>query len=216
MYFAIVGDIIKSKQLQKRAELQNKISITLNEINSKYSSVIAANFIITLGDEFQGLMTSPEFIIDAIEKIKYEIYPVNARFGVGIGGIDTAINKNMAIGADGPAFHYARNMINEIKLNEKGKMSDSTHIKIYAEEKKSIVDLINSNLTLCSFIENKWTKKQRDLIQESIKENRSQRVIAAEYNLAQSSVQRRLKTAGFYDYINTKKVIKRIMIKEWG
>lgn len=216
MYFAVIGDIINSKGIVNRAGFQKKLGDLLNRINSDYYTEIAANFIITLGDEFQGLLTSPAYITEIIEKIKFAIYPVKARFGIGIGGIDTEISREMAIGADGPAYYHARSMINDIKANEKGKMSVSSDIKVSADGKSSILNLINCNLSLCSFIESKWTNKQRALIEEDLLQSQSQRKIASKFNLAQSSVQRRFKSAGYYDYLNAQKIIKRVLIEEWG
>lgn len=218
MYFAIIGDIINSKSIANRAEFQKKLRGSLDRINSDYYSEIAANFVITLGDEFQGLLTSPEFILEILERIKFAIYPVKVRFGIGIGGIDTEISREMAIGADGPAYYHARNMINELKANEKSKMSAISDIRLKADDKASILDLINSNLSLCSFIESKWTKKQRDLIGEDLlqNQNQSQRKIALKFNLSQSSVQRRFKSAGYYSYLNAQKTVKKILIEEWS
>ena len=108
MYYAIIGDIIQSKELANRMEIQTKLNSILNEINKRYADEIAANFIITLGDEFQGLLSNPSNLFDIIDTIKFEMYPVRIRFGIGIGSIDTEVNSEMALGADGPAYHYAR------------------------------------------------------------------------------------------------------------
>ena len=59
---------------------------------------------ITLGDEFQGLLEITVSILEIIKYIQREIYPIKLRFGVGIGNVSTLINHEAAIGADGPAF----------------------------------------------------------------------------------------------------------------
>lgn len=218
MYFAIIGDIINSKKLSNRTEIQEKLDYILEQINIDYSDDIAANFLITLGDEFQGLLLSSKYLFEIIDKIKFYMYPIIIRFGVGIGNIDTKIKKEMALGADGPAYHHARKMIDEIKFSNKSnsKISDSTNIKIKATDEDIIVSLINNNLCLCSFIESKWTDKQRVLIQKVIFSIKTQREIAKEFELVQSSVQRRLKHSGYYDYIHVKQNINNILLKVWG
>ena len=216
MYFAIIGDIKDSKKIEDRAGFQKKLGELLAKINTDYACTIAANFIITIGDEFQGLLASPQYILNIIERIKFGLYPVRVRFGIGGGGIETEIIREMAIGADGPAYHHARKMISEIKTGERGKMSTSTDIKISGCFEPSVHELINSNLSLCSFIESKWTKKQRMLIEDSTLSNKSQREIAAKFGISQSSVQRRLKSAGYYDYIHARKIIKSILMEKWG
>lgn len=56
-YVAIIGDIIDSKNIEHRQEIQTKLLNTLDRINSKYSQSIVSKFKITLGDEFEGLMS---------------------------------------------------------------------------------------------------------------------------------------------------------------
>ena len=104
MYYAIIGDIKNSKEIDNRYEVQNKLKKILDDINLKYKADIKANFLITLGDEFQGLLNSPAFALEIVKYIQRELYPVKLRFGIGIGEISTAINQKAAIGADGRLF----------------------------------------------------------------------------------------------------------------
>ncbi|WP_313134298.1 SatD family protein [Anaerocolumna sp.] len=224
MYFAIIGDIINSRNintdstLQIRNEVQINLSKILEEINIKYADVIAANFLITLGDEFQGLLNHPKYVFEIIETIKLNIYPIKLRFGIGIGSIYTKINRDMAIGADGPAYYNARKMVEQIKVLEKGKMNGSVNIMIKEEVElhPHEINLMNSNLQLCSSIENNWTWKQREIIKEIMLEKKSQVEAAETLGISQSSVQRRLKAAGFYDYIQGVETISTIVSQIWG
>ena len=118
MYCAIIGDIVDSKKIKNRAEIQTKLENVLLAINKKYEIDIAANFVITLGDEFQGLLKLPKNLTRIIEQIKMELYPIKLRFGAGIGEIYTEINPKIAIGADGPAYHNAREAIEIIQKNK--------------------------------------------------------------------------------------------------
>ena len=78
----------------------------LEEINNKYISDISAKFIITLGDEFQGLLGNGVNTMNIVSEIGRKMYPVKIRFGIGIG-------------ADGPAYYKARDAIEYLKGNEK-------------------------------------------------------------------------------------------------
>lgn len=218
MYFAIIGDIVDSRKLINRSEVQDKLNQVLKDINIQYEENIAARFLVTLGDEFQGLLSNPKDLFQIIDKIKFEMYPVKIRFGVGIGTIDTSINREMALGADGPAYHYARNIIEEIKVLNKAnsKSQYSTDIGVSSTYEPNLVSLINCNLSLCYFIEEKWTDKQRDLIKRIMFSNKTQREIAKELDLAQSSVQRRLKSSGYYNYIYVKKSLEEALMNLWG
>lgn len=216
MYYAIIGDIIQSKELANRMEIQTKLNSILHEINKKYADEIAANFIITLGDEFQGLLNSPENLIDIIDLIKFYLHPIKVRFGIGIGEINTEINREMAIGADGPAYYFAREKIEEIKMQKKSKMSSTADVKLKAYSNETAVDLINSNFCLCQFVEDKWTDKQRELIKEMLFAKKSQREVGEKLGVVQSSIQRRLKSSGYYDYVYCRETIKKSIINIWG
>lgn len=217
MYFAIIGDIVDSKKILDRKNIQEKLNNILENINIDYKCDIAAKFIITLGDEFQGLLSKPNNLFYIIDKIKFEMYPVKIRFGIGIGNIDTEINKHMALGADGPAYHYARKMVEKIKLLNKtnSKTKYNTDIEISSISNVEIVNLINNNLCLCYFIENNWTDKQRELMGKIMFSKKTQREIAEELNIVQSSVQRRLKSSGYYNYIHVKNNLSETLTETW-
>ena len=221
MYYAIIGDIIGSKALENRSEVQEKLNAILRTINTEYEKNIAANFVITLGDEFQGLLINPVSLLEIIQKIKLYMYPVKIRFGIGIGDIYTEINREMAIGADGPAYHNARAMVEKLKSISKSNSksmynSDVMLMDSGVEGKDDIIQLINDNFCLCYFIESKWTEKQIEIIKKTNLGSRGQRELAKELNLAQSTIHRRLKASGYYNCVHVYKNITRIMVEVWG
>ena len=71
-YIAIIGDIKNSKNIKERNILQKKLDKILNEVNEIYSDSISSKFIITLGDEFQGLLHSGKNLMEIIYYIKKE------------------------------------------------------------------------------------------------------------------------------------------------
>ena len=52
-YFALIGDIIDSRHEQDRYDVQKKLQSILSSVNAEHAAHIAADFLITLGDEFQ-------------------------------------------------------------------------------------------------------------------------------------------------------------------
>ena len=216
MYFAVIGDIKNSRKIKDRFQVQEQLEQVLEEINSEFDNYIAAKFIVTLGDEFQGLLNSTQPIIRIIERIMLKMYPVKIRFGIGFGDISTKINREMAIGADGTAYHHARRMINEIKKSHKSRRSDQTSVKIAADDNISIVALANSTFSLWSLIQGKWTQKQVRLILETVICEDNQREVARRIGIVQSTVQRGLKSSGYYSYLHTKRVLEEVLLREWG
>ena len=120
-YAAVIGDIKASRHLENRREVQKDLQRALEQINRKYAEDITSKFLITLGDEFQGLLCSGKNILNMINEIKMEMYPVRIRFGVGFGTITTDIWTEMALGADGPGYYRAREAIETLKEQEKKK-----------------------------------------------------------------------------------------------
>lgn len=115
VYIAVVADIIKSRDIVERNELQQRINKTFDEINNGTISIVSP-FTLTLGDEFQAVFKSSNDFFLSILKIIDTIFPNELRIGVGIDTLTTDINRNSALGMDGPAFHLAREAI--VKLKE--------------------------------------------------------------------------------------------------
>lgn len=107
LYVALIGDMIKSREVNQRKVLQEKLEDILATINFDYGKFIESKFLITVGDEFQGLLKPSAPIYKMICRIVESLYPVQVRFGLGLGGITTPV-REVALGMDGPAFYAAR------------------------------------------------------------------------------------------------------------
>ena len=118
-YIAVIGDLVASKKISDRRAVQEKLGAVLSGINASYSKDLASRFMLTLGDEFQGLLLAGAHTVAIVEKIEREMHPTMVRFGIGVGRITTAIDRHLPLGADGPAYYYARQMIDELKTAEK-------------------------------------------------------------------------------------------------
>lgn len=172
---------------------------------------------ITLGDEFQGLLNSPAFALEIVKYIQRELYPVKLRFGIGIGEISTEINQKAAIGADGPAFYAAREMINFLKNEEKHLKNQAPDIQIgYYNSKTIEIDEINIMLTLIKVIEDSWTDKQRYTIWDMMLNGGSQEKCAKRMMTSQSTVARRLLDGKYLIYLKSLKIIGEAIDKLEG
>ncbi|MBD5459081.1 MAG: hypothetical protein HDR27_10995 [Lachnospiraceae bacterium] len=205
-YIAIIGDIKESKKIDDRNMVQEKLNHILNHINKMYSPDISAKFIITLGDEFQGLLGVNDHLFDIIKYIQREMYPVKLRFGIGIGEIYTDIFYEAAIGADGPAYYAARETIEELREQEKRlkKQAADIQISVYNTESFAITQ-INTVLALMKIIEDGWSDKQRYTIWDMAQNGGSQEECAKRMNTTQSTVARRLADGNYITYERAKK-----------
>ena len=215
-YIAILGDIIGSKKIKDRKAVQKKLSAVLDDINKGYGEQIASRFMITLGDEFQGLLRAGTHTMEIAEKIERKMHPIEIRFGIGVGSIATDINPNLPLGADGPAYYNARKMIDEIKAAEKKKMESKLNMKIEIQDYAAISELINTVLSLNTVLKTKWTERQREVIDIYLECNGTQSDVAQKLGIHQSNVQKALAYSNFYTYKRALDTITKILsdIKE--
>ncbi|MDO4804135.1 MAG: SatD family protein [Lachnospiraceae bacterium] len=217
-HYAIIGDIKASKAISNRAAVQDRLGAVLESVNQIYSRDIAANFLITLGDEFQGLLHDRTNLIEITKYIQRRMYPVGIRFGIGIGEITTDIRREAAIGADGPAFYAARAIIEEIHDQEKKLKRQAPDIQIAFYGKKP-GDLcfrlteINTLLSLTKVIEDDWTEKQRLTIWDMMENKGSQEMCAKRMGTTQPTVARRLAEGKYTVYTNALSVIEEAVRK---
>jgi len=83
----------------------------LQEPSKIYTKTIISPLTLTIGDEFQAVLSNAENLFQMMNLIEHRMRKISLRYGLGIGQIDTEINHQSAIGMDGPAFHFARQAV---------------------------------------------------------------------------------------------------------
>ena len=213
IYIAIIGDIKESKKIEDRNSVQESLKEVLEFINKTYEADIASKFMITLGDEFQGLICTGENVMNIILEIERKMYPTKIRFGVGIGAITTYINSEMPLGADGPAYYKARSAINYLKENEKRKQVAPSDVRIEMEgEKDESIILLNTILSLMNAIKESWSSRQREVIWDMLEYQDNQLSAAKRLSIKQTSVQKSLATGKYYAYKAAVSAIDNVLI----
>lgn len=201
-YLAIIGDIVNSKQItgEQRKQLQNRLETSLDFVNLQYKDFIVSDFLITLGDEFQGLLKPEAPLYEIISQVVERTNQmdnkgkfVEIRFGVGFGRIVTDI-KQVALGMDGPAFHFARKAI-DIGHEKKG------HTIVFRAEPDTISEVnetaISTLLELLAVSRKFWIHKSNKFtkILPLLREKKNQKDIAQALNCTQPSVSKQITTA---------------------
>ncbi len=218
MYFAVIGDMVDSRKMIERSKTQNLLKSTLDDVNTAFANDLAANFTITLGDEFQGLFHRGDNLLRIVYAIinAMEQEDVKLRFGIGIGDINTDINPKLAIGADGPAFHYARDAIEAIKTIESKNTQIITGIRLQSGKQGEYEQSLNTIFSLCTFIRGKWTKRQREIAHCMVQTGNVQTKAAAALGITQSSVHKSLTNSGYYTFINAWESAQEGIASHWG
>ena len=119
VYCAIIGDINKSRTLPGRNRVQKRFRRAVETVNREFRDDIASPFLITLGDEFQGLLLSPVESHHLVNRFRQLMQPVSFAFGVGIGTLSTPLNSSIALGMDGDAFYRARSALSIAKARKR-------------------------------------------------------------------------------------------------
>lgn len=121
-YVAIIGDLVKSRGIQNRAELQQKLLAEIQVVNREYSEQLAVPVSMTAGDEFEVLLNGAEQAVELIVRLADVVLPNQLAFGIGVGGLSTTLDdpasqagqSHRFVGElDGSVFHRARSALNQ-------------------------------------------------------------------------------------------------------
>ncbi len=178
--FVLLGDVKSSREIKNRELFQEKLIKVCNELNQEYKNDLYADFKILKGlDEIGGVLNEISNIYKIINKITNQIYPNTMRFILVQDYIDTALNSKDVTKMDGPAFHKASE---RMKLLKKSKTFFD--MVTYNETiDGSLIIMIN----LMLLYKERWTKKQRQIIEEYEK-TLNQKNVAFKYNITQQAV----------------------------
>jgi len=199
-YIAIIGDIYDSRLLEDREEVQKKLLNLLDTMNKKYEKNWVSKSSISMGDSFQGLLKTSSPFLQIIFDIELALFPVELRFGIGLGEITTAIDPSNSQLNDGPAYHHARQAIEIIEQSEQQYATRKTNIFLSDQKERKEVELINAIFALNTAIKSKWSNRQRDIIKSYLNNNENQYETAHALGIGQSSVSKALKSTDFYTF----------------
>ena len=202
MYLALIADVIDSKMVQERLDLQKQVEKTLQKMNELFGDYLASRFTLTLGDEFQALLKVDAPIFQIIDTLRSELTPTQLRFGIGLGEIVTAIDPLQSVGADGPAYWNARAAINFVHQK-----NDYGNTQIYFSSGKENQDFfVNALIASGEAIRSGWRDSQEEILLNLLKrsvysESFSQQDLAQSLAINPSALSKRLKSSSVRVYL---------------
>ena len=202
MYLALIADVIDSKMVQERLDLQKQVEKTLQKMNELFGDYLASRFTLTLGDEFQALLEVDAPVFQIIDTLRSELTPTQLRFGIGLGEIVTAIDPLQSIGADGPAYWNARAAINFVHQK-----NDYGNTQIYFSSGKENQDFfVNALIASGEAIRSSWRESQEEILLDLLKravysETFSQQDLAQSLAINPSALSKRLKSSSIRVYL---------------
>lgn len=182
-YMVVIGDIISSRKVEKRNDLQKKLVDVFNDLNATdYENHLVSPYTITLGDEFQAVYEkADDLFLDSI-RILEKAYPQKIRFSFGIGEISTELNRKQSIGMDGSAFYLAREGIEKLK-DQRGNYK----FNVSGLEDPEMEKLFNNFLFIFSNLLEGW-HRNRYFILRSTMAGKAVKEIAKEVKLTETAV----------------------------
>ncbi|MCF4964887.1 DNA-binding protein [Streptococcus sp. GS001] len=202
MYLALIADVIDSKMVQERFDLQKQLEKTLQTMNELFGEFLASSFTLTLGDEFQALLKVDAPVFQMIDTLRSLLTPTQLRFGIGLGEIVTDIDPLQSIGADGPAYWNARAAINLVHQK-----NDYGNTQIYFLSGKEKQDFfVNALIASGEAIRSGWRGSQEEILLDLLKrcvysENFSQQDLAQSLEINPSALSKRLKSSSIRVYL---------------
>jgi hypothetical protein len=198
----LIADVIDSKMVQERLDLQKQVGKTLQKMNELFGDYLASRFTLTLGDEFQALLKVDAPIFQIIDTLRSELTPTQLRFGIGLGEIVTAIDPLQSVGADGPAYWNARAAINFVHQK-----NDYGSTQIYFSSGKENQDFfVNALIASGEAIRSGWRDSQEEILLNLLKrsvysESFSQQDLAQSLAINPSALSKRLKSSSIRVYL---------------
>lgn len=197
-------DLKRSKKLRNRALVQTKVLTLIDDLNQKFKKDLQAGFIMVLGDEFQGVLTSSKKAYQIFKYVKSRL-EIESCCGVGIGSISTALSKNPSQ-MDGPAFYKSREALKEAK-----KEKVEIVIKSNNEEKDQ---LLNTMVHLILNIRKRWTKRQNQIINYfETHVNATQTEAAKHFNTSKQAMSKTVKITGWKEIRRAEKTVDELLGK---
>lgn len=178
--YVLLGDVISSKKLENRSEFQINLIKACRTVNEKYSEDIYAEFDILKGtDEIGAVLKDIKNFYEMILDI-YEITGMNTvRFALAKGVIDTGLEQEEISRMDGPVFHEANRLMQELK-KEKLLFKISTRDEVFDK-------LVSDTINLIYLIESKWSPKKVEIIRQ-YERSKDQKIVARKLGMKQQDV----------------------------
>jgi len=192
-YVAVIGDIVQSRALssKQREDVQLVFASVLQAVNARYAKSIASRFIITVGDEFQGLLVDASVVPDLIWELEDAMAQIEFRIGIGYGSLTTGLQLD-AIGMDGPSFHTAREAI---VVAKRAKKLGGVFVGFGATEDH----ILNGYARILWYHRRQWTSAQREVAKQ-LRSGRKQAQIRDVLGITQQAVSSRVRSAGWDAY----------------
>jgi len=197
----LMADIIKSSK-HKSNLLMQEFRETSNKINHKFKKNFHSPITITLGDEFQCIVTSLRSGIEVIvafeENILMQKEKFKLRYVFNYGDIDTPVNPNKAYEMLGKGLSDARELLDKLKKGNKRFFVN--------EDDKNLSKKINLSFFIYQSLIDDWKEKDYKIVTAFLK-HRDYKLVAKEMEKDVSLMWKREKSLNIEEYLAVKELL---------
>lgn len=198
-YFVMIGDMIQSRRLDDRREIQEAFRQALNSAQREYGRGIVSPLTLTIGDEFQAVLGDASNLFAIVNRLEESLPTIRFRYGLGVGEISTALNRKAAIGMDGPAFHFARQALEQARQTERrfAFVCASPRVQARIDLLLHWIDVITAN----------WSKEKKQILRLS-QLRLTQKDIARKIGISQPAVSQHIRQPVFRLVLQSEQVVQ--------
>ncbi len=173
----------------------------VEKVNEAYHSKLAVPFSVSRGDEFQGLLSTPESVVEIIDAFDSRSYLFSFRYGLGWGRVGTAFRPRTTE-MDGTCF------LNAYSALERGKKEDRWVTFSGAPEDHERI--INAYFASIQLIRDGWTTKQKSAVTER-RGRLTQAVTAEMMGIDKSTLSKMLKAAKYKQLLDAEEAMALLL-----
>lgn len=202
-YVAVKIDLRSSRRISDRAEAQERLFATMRALNQEFADAVESKFIVTHGDEAQGLLRADmaSSVVRVMERAVDGMRPEMMRFGIGFGKLATPLQPD-AIGMDGEAWYRASAKIADAARERK--------FVLFSGFGKEVDIQSGAMANLLLYMRYRWTEDQQRVI-ELVEACPTQAAAAEHLGISQAAVSKSLRISGWRFYSDGRDALIRIL-----
>lgn len=205
-FAVLMGDIVGSERHANPVALHARFNAAIERQNEALGSDVVSPLTITLGDEFQGLLSSLVAAAQAAREIRFELMreSIDCRFAIGCIDLKTKVNHERAWNMMGPGFARARARLDEKRSPSRYRFSIQQDALL-----ETMLEASGASLTA---IEQAWSEAQREDIIRLLK-GASVAEVAHARNVSVHNVYK-VRSAGDFDlYVLQWNAINEVLVE---
>lgn len=198
--YVVLADVVGSRGIEDRTAFEADLEAAFDSLNREYADSLATPLSRMKGvDEFGCVLEALSPLPDVISELLARTHPVRARFGVATGEIDVGLGRESVAEMDGPAFHAASALLDDLEAQE-------LYVGIDADRPAD--DLAAAALNFLVVHQTSLTERQ---VQVALAYERhgTQAEAAADLGITQQAVSKALNDAGYERAVALRRTIER-------